>query len=229
MTTRRILLLGAGDLAREVAKILVPGAGASGTPCEIAAYCDVPGAVAPEFTRFCANTDEALRNFPPAEWQAIGCVGSPKVRAAMYTRFSGMGYVFATACHPDATLFAEQIGPGCVVFPGARLAVGCRLGEDVVVSFNATVGHDTVIGAHSVIAPGVQLSGRIVCGKRAVFGIGSSVLQRRRIGDDAVISAGSSVWTDVSAGCTVVGVPAVARKVPGRSSAQPASQPDRKQ
>ncbi|SPE35213.1 hypothetical protein SBA3_2230002 [Candidatus Sulfopaludibacter sp. SbA3] len=173
------------------------GADASATPCEILAYCDVPGEVAPEFRRFCVKADEAPRDAPPAEWQATGCVADPKVRAAMYPRFRDRGYVFAKVCHPDATLFAEQIGPGCIVFLGAR----------------------------SVIAPGVQLGGRIVCGKRAVFGIGSRVLQGKRIGDDGVISAGSSVWTDVPAGCTVVGVPAVARKMPGRSFAPPVSQP----
>jgi sugar O-acyltransferase (sialic acid O-acetyltransferase NeuD family) len=216
VTTGKFLLLGAGDLAREVAKILAGAAAESDTPCEIAAFSDVAGACAPDFPQFCAGPSAALRNFPPAEWQAVGCVGDPRVREALYTQFCGMGYVFAKVCARDATLFAEQIGPGCVIFPGARLAIGCRLAEDVVVNFNATVGHDTAIGAHSVIAPGVQLGGRISCGNRVVFGIGASVLQQRRIGDGAIVSAGAAVWTDVPAGATMVGVPAVMRKVPGR-------------
>jgi len=219
--TGRFLLLGAGDLAREVAKILAGAAAEFGTSCDIAAFNNGPGACAPDFTRTCASSVEALRDFPPSEWQAIGCVGNPRVREALYTQFYRMGYIFATACHPDATLFGGEIGPGCVIFPGARLAVGCRLAEDVVVNFNATVGHDTVIGAHSVIAPGVQLGGRISCGKRVVFGIGSAVLQQKRIGDDAVVSAGAAVWTDGPAGVTMVGVPASARKVPGTRQAVP--------
>jgi sugar O-acyltransferase (sialic acid O-acetyltransferase NeuD family) len=192
--------------------------------CEIAVYSDLPGAIGPENTRFCTSTSEAVRDFPPLEWQAIGCVGNPRVREAMYRQFCELGYVFGKACHQDATLFAEQIGPGCVIFPGARLAIGCRLAEDVVVNFNATVGHDTMVGAHTIIAPGVQLGGRILCGKRVMFGIGSSVLQQRCIGSDSVISAGASVWTDVPAGGTMVGVPAAVRKVPGRSFAPPASE-----
>jgi sugar O-acyltransferase (sialic acid O-acetyltransferase NeuD family) len=225
MTTRRFLLLGAGDLAREVATILVQSGETSATPCEIAAFSDVAGTGPPAFERCCHSFDAALRDFPPSDWQAVGCVGNPRVREAMYHRFRDAGYRFATVCHPDATQFADQLGPGCIVFPGARLAIGCRLEEDVVVNFNATVGHDTLIGAHSVIAPGVQLGGRISGGKRVVFGIGSSVLQGRRIGDDAVIGAGSSVWTDVSAGATMVGVPAAVRKIPGRTSAPAASSP----
>ena len=98
------------------------------------------------------------------------------------------------------------------------MAIGCRLAEDVLVNFNATIGHDTVIGAHSVISPGVQLGGRISSGKRVMFCIGACVLQRRSIGDDSVISAGAAVWTDVPENVTMVGVPAVSRKVPGRSS-----------
>src|SRR5689334_4930866 len=125
MTARRFLLLGAGDLAREVAKILAGLVEASGASCEIAAFSNLPGGVAPEFVRSCVTPAEALRDFSPSEWQAIGCAGSPRVREAMYVQFRGLGYRFATACDPAATLFAGEIGPGCVVFPGARLAIGC--------------------------------------------------------------------------------------------------------
>lgn len=214
----RYLLLGGGDLVREVAKLLVDTAGNASQPCEIAVFSDRANALVPESAESCSTPVEALRRFPPSEWQAIGCLGEPKMREAMYAQFRNMGYVFAKVCHRDATVFAEQIGAGCVVFPGARLAIGCRLAEDVLVNFNATVGHDTVIGAHSVISPGVQLGGRISCGERVTFGIGASVLQRRRIGDDSVVSAGAAVWTNVPENVTMVGVPAVSRKVPGRSS-----------
>lgn len=220
VTGRKFLLLGAGDLAREVAGILREATGTMEGECDIAVFSETSAGIASEFQNFCIRPADAQRKFPPSEWQAIGCVGTPRVRDAMYTQFSTMGYSFATVCHPDATVFKDQLGPGCVVFPGACIAIGCRLAEDVIINFNATIGHDTVIGAHSVVAPGVQLGGRIVCGERVVFGIGSSVLQRIHIGHDSVISAGASVWTDVPSGASMVGVPAVVRKVPGRSATQ---------
>jgi acetyltransferase EpsM len=219
----RYLLLGAGDLARETARILQDVAAAKGATCEIAAYNDrVLGS--PAFGHQCLSLDEALERCPPGEWRAIGCLGAPHLREAMYTRFRAAGYRFGTAVHPHATVFAGEIGDGCIVFPGARLGVDCRLGADVVINFNAGIGHDCLIGAHSNVSPGVQLGGRVVAGKRVVFGLGGSVLQGRRIEDDAVISAGSAVWTNVEAGVTMIGVPAVARKVPGRKNTSTSNQ-----
>lgn len=217
MTIKRYLLLGAGDLAREVGKILEVNAADTGAICELAVFSN-SDSIAPQFTRYCLNPRQAVAEFPPSAWEAIGCVGSPAVRESMYTQFRLLGYRFATACHSQATIFAEQVSPGCIVFPGARLAIGVRLAEDVIVNFNATVGHDCVIGAHTCISPGVQLGGRIRTGKRVLFGISATVIQGRRIDDDAVIAAGSAVWTDVAAGSTMIGVPAVVRKVPGSKS-----------
>jgi len=66
VTTGRFLLLGAGDLAREVAKILVGTAAESDAPCDIAAFSKGPGACASDFTKTCASSAEALRDFPPS-------------------------------------------------------------------------------------------------------------------------------------------------------------------
>ena len=222
----RYLLLGAGDLARETARILQDIAAANGTACEIAAYNDrVLGSAA--FGHQCLSLEQALDECPPADWQVIGCLGAPRLREAMYNRFREAGYRFASAIHPHATVYADEIGAGCIVFPGARLAIGSRIGEDVVVNFNAGVGHDCVIGAHSNISPGTQLGGHVHGGKRVVYGIGASVLQGRTIEDDAVISAGSAVWTNVDAGMTMIGVPAVARKMPGRKPAATVASPNK--
>jgi sugar O-acyltransferase (sialic acid O-acetyltransferase NeuD family) len=195
-----------------VARILNDVSSISGGQCEIAAFSDDPSRVSAEFGNFAVGLDQAVRDFPPSHWQAIGCSGDPVSRDRLYRRFRETGYAFATACHPNATVLTDNIGPGCVVFPGARLAVGVRLAEDVLVNFNATIGHYTALGAHTNVNPGVQLGGGICSGERVVFGIGSSVLPRKKVGDDAVISAGSAVWRDVPARCTMVGVPAVVRR-----------------
>lgn len=215
VTPNRYLLLGAGDLAREVAELL---RSCSSSPLEIAAFCDIPGALAAEFSLHADSPEAAVSQFSPDSWLAIGCLGSPQGRSSFYTKFSAVGYRFATVLHPQATVSTSDIGPGCIVFPGARVAIGCQLGPDILINYNATIGHDTILGAHTVVSPGVQLGGRIVSGERVNYGIGSSVLPRRTLGDDAVVGAGSSVWTNVAAGATMVGVPASSRQMPGRQS-----------
>lgn len=214
MSHLRYLLLGAGDLAREVAQIL---SSTSGPLLEVAVFCDIPSALSPDFTRSCATTAEALEHFPPTLWKAVVCVGSPAGRASLYESFHALGYTFATVIHPEATVLAAHIGEGSIIFAGARIAIGCHLAYNTVVNYNATIGHDTHVGAHGVVSPGVQLGGRIHAGAGVLFGIGSSVLPKRKLGDYSVVSAGSAIWTDVAPGVTMVGVPAVPRKMPGRS------------
>src|SRR5947209_339248 len=105
MTIGRYLLLGAGDLAREVARILMRNAEFSRSISEIAVVGDIPDRVSPEFDRFCVTPGDALREYPPSDWQAIVCVGDPKLREKLYTQFRELGYGFATACDRDATIF----------------------------------------------------------------------------------------------------------------------------
>jgi len=216
MGTGHYLLLGGGDLAREVVAVLQERAAADGALCAVAVYDDHPDNIAACFESVCLSPKEALQKCPPGLWLALNCVGDPAARASLWGRFRELGYRFATVCSPTATCYTQSLGEGCVVFAGARLAVGCRLGRDVVVNFNAVVGHDAVIGDHSVISPGAQLGGRIDGKERVLYGIGCCVLQGKTIGEGSVIAAGSSVWTDVPPGETVVGVPAVARRIPGR-------------
>lgn len=212
MAKTRYLLLGAGDVAREVTAILGEIAHQSGPEYEIACFSDNPDAIAPCFKLSCSSQSDALERFPPGSWRAICCVGSPSSRASFYDRFRELGYRFISVCHPGATSYADTIGDGSVVFPGARLAVGARIGRNVIVNFGATIGHDTVIGDHSVVNPGAQLSGRISGGARVLYGINCSVLQGKTIGDGAVIAAGSSAWFDVPPNVTVVGVPGRPRR-----------------
>ncbi len=217
MEKRRYLLLGGGDLAREAVAILKDIANTDGASCVIAVYDDAPDKVASCFDTVCSSTEEVVAKCPPGQWLALGCAGDPASRTSLWSRFHKLGYRFATACSAQATSYGESVGEGCVVFPGARLAVGCCLGQDVLVNFNAVVGHDTLIGGHSVIGPGAQLGGGIKGGDGVLYGIGCCVLQYKKIGQGSVIAAGSSVWTDVPAGVTVMGVPAVVREVPGRA------------
>jgi serine acetyltransferase len=61
-----------------------------------------------------------------------------------------------------------------------------------------------------LVNPGANLAGGVKLGKRVMIGTGAQVLQYRTVGDDAIIGAGAVVTKDVSAGVTVVGVPAKA-------------------
>lgn len=219
ITHTRLLLLGAGDLAREVRQIAAGAAAAQGAALAVGYFADsADGARVPAADCVFGDLDALQERFPPGAWQAICCVGNPRTRSALHERFSALGYEFATLIGDNVTCESapqtDAMGAGTVVFPGARIAIGVTLGRNVLINYNAMVGHDTVIGDHSVVGPGVNLGGRIDGGREVLYGIGASVLQGRRIGDQATVAAGSSAWTDVPAQTTVIGVPAMSRRLP---------------
>jgi sugar O-acyltransferase (sialic acid O-acetyltransferase NeuD family) len=204
-------------MAREIRAIAERQATRRGEPLEIVYFVDDVGELGDRSDVVCQDLQQLVRRCPPDSWKPISCVGFPEVRRRFYQTFHHLGYEFGVIVSEDAIVETHHaVGEGSVVFPGAVLAVGSRIGRNCAVYFNVVVGHDCDIGDHSVINPGVNMAGRVSGGEAVLYGIGATVLQGRRIGADSVIAAGSAVLTDVASGVTVLGVPAVARAIPGR-------------
>lgn len=130
-------------------------------------------------------------------------------------------------------LLAERFaaaGPGCVIRPPFHCDYGFNisLGSGVFLNFNCVI-LDVVavtIGDKTQIGPGVQILtadhprdaaerrsglefGRpVTIGRNVWIGGGALILPGVRIGDDAIIGAGSVVTRDVPAGATALGNPA---------------------
>lgn len=216
---KRIIFVGLGNLARETYHILKKDAGPLISQIDIAYYAEAGHMTCETATRdktVLSDFDKLVKGYPPGQWHALICIGIPKHRGRLYDIFTDAGYQFETIISKESTIEPSHIGAGTIIFPGARVAVGARLEKNVLVNYNTVVGHDTIIGPHSVLSPGVNLGGRITGGSRVLYGIGSSVIENRSIGHDAVIAAGSSAWTDVASNTTVIGVPAISKKIPGK-------------
>ena len=81
------------------------------------------------------------------------------------------------------------------------------------INLGCTIGHDVIMGDYTTLAPGVHVSGCVHFGRRVYVGTGAVIINGTQnnpivIGDDVVIGAGACVTKSVSAGLTVVGVPA---------------------
>jgi maltose O-acetyltransferase len=109
----------------------------------------------------------------------------------------------------------------------ALVARGLQLGRGVYIGPRTTIDpwHCWLIaiGDDATLAPGVQILahdastkrhlgwtrvGRVVIGRRAFIGAGSTILPDTTIGDDAIVGAGSVVCRDVAPGTVAVGNPA---------------------
>lgn len=151
-----------------------------------------------------------LHDMPTTVGYVIG-IGSPFVRANIDARFTDQRES-PVLIHPSATMGARvEVGGGSVVCAGARLTNHIRLGRQVHVNLNSTVGHDATLGDYTTLSPLVAVSGKVTMGERVFVGTGAVVNPGVKIGADAVIGSGAAVLRNVDAGVTSVGVPARAR------------------
>jgi UDP-3-O-[3-hydroxymyristoyl] glucosamine N-acyltransferase len=72
------------------------------------------------------------------------------------------------------------------------------------------IGHNSVVGAHSVFAGQVGLSGSVRIGSNVRIGGQAGIADHLTVGDKVSISAQAGVVSDLEPGVTVYGTPAVA-------------------
>jgi len=80
-----------------------------------------------------------------------------------------------------------------------------RVGSDCLIMNYAHVAHDCCVGDHVVLANGAQLGGHVTVEDYAVVGALVGIHQFVRIGESAILGAGSMVSLDVAPFCNATG------------------------
>jgi sugar O-acyltransferase (sialic acid O-acetyltransferase NeuD family) len=151
------------------------------------------------------------------------CLGWPWARHDVARRIGERGQPAPPIVHPSADVGAGmELGFGSVVLGHAHLSPFARFGAHALVSYLASVGHDTSFGDYASVMPNAAVSGDVTGGQRVLVGSGAVVREGIHLGDDVRIGAGAAVIADVGAGLTVVGVPArpAARRQSNRAALQ---------
>jgi sugar O-acyltransferase (sialic acid O-acetyltransferase NeuD family) len=137
------------------------------------------------------------------------CLGWPWTRHAVVRRIGDRGQPAPPIVHPSADMGAGvEMGLGSVVLGHTHVSPFVRLGAHAVVSYLASVGHDSTFGDHASVMPNAAVSGGVTGGHRVLVGSGAVVREGISLGDDVRIGAGAAVVSDVASGLTVVGAPA---------------------
>jgi sugar O-acyltransferase (sialic acid O-acetyltransferase NeuD family) len=134
-------------------------------------------------------------------------VSSPAGKEKIAGILKAKGARFVTLVHPLA-LVSEYVtmGEGCIINGRSSIGDNAVLGDFVNLA-GSMVGQDAVIGDFSTLTGYVNITDAKL-GKRVFVGSHAVILNRRKIGDDAYVCAGSIVFNNVKPGIKVFGNPA---------------------
>lgn len=193
----RIYLWGAGDGAAELIHLIDDVNREHGhVQYEI---CGLVGSEKPKYASFESFPFIDIREpawLKQIDRSALAVItsGHPAVREKMFTEAKGAGVRLPVMIHPCAVISGTcSMGEGCIVGPNVTISYGVTLQSNCYVSFNASVGHHTEVGAHSVFSPGTRVGGAVTCGRNVFTGLNAVIAPGVKIGDHSVLSAGALV------------------------------------
>jgi UDP-N-acetylglucosamine acyltransferase len=100
----------------------------------------------------------------------------------------------------------NRIREFCTLQPGTEGGgMLTRIGSGNLLMNYSHIAHDCILGDHNVVANGVQLGGHVIIEHGVVLGALSGIHQFVRIGESAIVGAGSMVSQDVPPFCNATG------------------------
>ena len=203
-----IVIVGAGGFGRECLDI-VEALNDDGADLEVVGFVDDGGGPAELLERRAVRCLGPVSTAPDHADRYVIAIGSGEVRARLDRSLTEAGLTAGILVHPQATVGSDnRLAPGALVNAGARATTNIGLGRHVQLHANCTVGHDSELHDYVSVFPGATVSGGVVLEAGVTVGTGANVLPGVRVGAGAFVGAGAVVTRDVTAGATVVGVPA---------------------
>jgi len=151
-----------------------------------------------------------IDDFRPGSDDLLVCaLGQPATKRRVCARLLERGAKFLTFVHPSVMLGRNvSLGRGAVLCPGVVLTCDIFLDDFVMINVSASAGHDVRVGAWTTVSGHSDITGHCRVGEGVFFGSHATVIPGRKIGDRAVVAAGSVIITHVRPGVTMVGNPA---------------------
>ena len=214
--TTRLVILGAGGLAREFHDI-VESANVHEQQHGRPAIWDFLGFIdanAHDDARVTGRAPvlggDAVLATLPSGTAFIVAIADTDVRRRVAVDAESHGLTPAVVVHPRALVGTRGVtlGGGSVVAANAIITTDVAVGQHVHIDRGVQVGHDCVLADFVSLYPSAAIAGAVQIDAGATVGSNSTVIQGLRIGTHAFVGAGAVVVRDVAASTTVVGVPA---------------------
>jgi len=135
----------------------------------------------------------------------ICAIGSNRARQQVTARALAAKMFPVSVIDPSAIIAPDAaLADGVYVGVSSIVSVGASLGCGVIVNHQACVGHDVQLGPFSQVCPGARISGGCEIGEGALLGTNAAMIPLKKMGAWSVLGAGTTAFSDVSCGATVV-------------------------
>jgi len=206
---RRLLLVGAGSFAREMASWIRFNA-PEWARYEFGGFLDDDLHALADYPNYSPGVVAKISDYRPMTGDGlVMAIADPHTKLQAAQKLEDRGAEFVSFVH-QSVLIADHVrlGRGIVICPNAVVSCHAELGDFVAVNLSCTIGHDVKIGRGCTLSAHVDLTGFVSVGEGVFLGSHASVLPNAKIGAYAKIGAGSVVLRSARAGTTVMGVPA---------------------
>ena len=151
------------------------------------------------------------------EWNSnlflILALGKPKNKKSILTKIRNKKISYPVLIHPSVIMGNKDyliIGEGSIICAGTIITTNISIGRHVILNLSCTVGHETEIGDFSSFMPTCNISGEVNIGEDNFWGTGAKIINRKVVGNNVVVGAGSVVIDDIPDNVLIAGVPAKA-------------------
>jgi sugar O-acyltransferase (sialic acid O-acetyltransferase NeuD family) len=207
----RLLLVGAGDFAREVLWHVSELPADQRKWDRVELLDDNPEAARARFQRYAIELPlGSTSEYTPRENDRIVCtIGDPASKLDVCERLRAKGAHFANIIHPSVVIgWGTTLGEGVVITRLVSLSVDVRIGDFVTINSYSGCGHDVVLEDGCTLSSHCDVTGHAHLERGVFLGSHAAVMPGVRVGAFATVAAGSVAFRNVKAGETVIGVPA---------------------
>lgn len=138
-------------------------------------------------------------------------LGIPKTKKYVLGKIHNEKISYPVVIHPSVITGNKKyltIGEGSIICAGTIITTNVSIGRHVILNLACTVGHETEIGDFSSFMPTCNISGEVRIGERNFWGTGAKVINKKVIGHNVIVGAGSVIVEDIPDNVKVAGVPA---------------------
>lgn len=139
----------------------------------------------------------------------IGYAQMNQLKRKIYNKCKEKGYKVATYISSKALVYADMIGEGCFIAPGAVIGPDCRLGICNYLESSVILSHDTTLGDFNFLSTNAVFGGNSKVGDNCFFGLHSTVRDGISIASNNLFGSSSNILKSISyIGGVFVGNPA---------------------